>query len=42
LSVLLSSCCALGLCTFPCWTLMHRCTHPNILHLMCCCYLSFS
>jgi hypothetical protein len=42
LFVLLSSCCASGLCAFLCWTMIHRCTHPNILHLMRCCCLGFS
>jgi hypothetical protein len=42
LSMLLSSCYASGLCAFPCCTLMHRYTYPNILHFMYCCHLDFS
>jgi hypothetical protein len=41
LSVLLSSCCASGLCASPCWTMMNHYIHPNILHLMCFCNLGF-
>jgi hypothetical protein len=42
LLMLLSSCCASGLCAFPCSTLIHHYTHPSILHLTYCCHLGSS
>jgi hypothetical protein len=31
----------LGLYAFLCWTLIHRCIRPNMLHLTCCSFLGF-
>jgi hypothetical protein len=42
LPTLLFSCCALGLCAFLCWILIHHCIRPNMLHLTCCSFLGFS